>query len=81
VATGIQQTGLVVGVVPEIEEREAAIFCGYTWKEWLEFSLTEPEGRYNRASGIAHYRLHFMIEAHRDDAINDAMDAKSRGGR
>jgi hypothetical protein len=61
-----------------MEEREAAILNGYTWKEWLEFDLLDPEGRWNRASGIAFYRLHHLIEQHIDDAINSEMDRKSK---
>ena len=67
--------------MPEIEEREAAIFCGYTWKEWLEFDLLDQEGRWNRASGIAHYRLHYLIEQHVNDAINNEVDRKSKAAR
>jgi hypothetical protein len=65
--------------VPEIEEREAAIFCGYTWKEWQEFSLLDPEGRWNRAAGIAHYRLHHLIEQHIDDAVNANLNQRYKG--
>jgi len=72
------QTGLLEGVVPELEEREAAVFCGYTWKEWLGFDLLDLEGRYQRSAGIAHYRLHHIIQQHTDDAINDEISRQSK---
>lgn len=62
--------------MPEFEEREAALFCGYTWKEWQEFSLLEPEGRWNRAAGVAHHRLHQLIEAHKDEAVSSSLEQK-----
>lgn len=77
--TGIQQTALLEGLVPEVEEREAAIFNGYTWKEWLEFDLLDPEGRWHRASGIAHYRAHHLIEMHTEEAVNDEIERRSKG--
>lgn len=76
--TGIQQIALLEGLVPEIEEREAAIFSGYTWKEWLEFDLLDPEGRWNRAAGVAHYRLHHLIAQHVDDAISQDVKRQSK---
>lgn len=76
--TGIQIIGLVEGVVAEFEEREAAIFSGYTWKEWQEFDLLDPVGRWSRASGVAHYRLHSLIEQHVEDAISEDIDRRSK---
>lgn len=64
--------------MPEIEEREAAIFCGYNWKEWQEFSLLEPAGRYERAAGVAHFRMHALIERHTEEAISREMDRRSK---
>lgn len=81
VKTGIFQTALIEGLVPEIEEREAAIFCGYTWKEWLEFDLSDPIDRWNRVSGIAHYRIHKIIQSNMDDAVNEHVDRQSRARR
>lgn len=66
-------------MVSEFEEREAAVANGYTWKEWQEFSLLDPEGRWNRAAGIAWYRLRDLVAAHKEDAVNSAMEQKSRG--
>lgn len=65
-------------LVPEYDEREAARFNGYTWKEWLEFDILDAYGRYNRAAGIAYHRVHQMIEAHKDDALNQEMERKTK---
>lgn len=81
VRTGIEITGLLVGLVPELEEREASLFCGYTWKEWNEFSLTDPVGRWERASGIAHYRVHNLIKQHSEDAVSEEIDRRSKAHR
>lgn len=62
--------------MPELEEREAAIFSGYTWKQWLEFDLLDPEGRWNRAAGVAHYRVHQLIEAHKESAVSEDLERK-----
>lgn len=77
IKTGIQQIAVLEGLVPEFEEREAAIYNGYTWKEWLEFDLLDPFGRWHRASGIAAYRMHFLQEAHINDAQNEDMERRS----
>jgi hypothetical protein len=81
VKTGIEIMGLVEGVVPELEEREAALFCGYTWKEWQNFSLLDPIDRYERAAGVAFRRMHILIEQHVDDAVNSEMERKARTKR
>lgn len=52
-----------MGVVPEIEAREAAVFSGYTWPSWNDL---EPD---QRASSVAHYRLHLLIDSHINDAV------------
>lgn len=75
---------MVIGVnaelVPEYDEREAARFNGYTWKEWQEFDLLDPVGRYNRAANVAYHRMHRIIETHTDDAMNQEMERKTRHG-
>lgn len=58
------------GLVPEYEERETAVYVGYTWEKWLDIEYSE------RAKAIAHYRTHLAIEAH----IEDAVDKKTRHG-
>lgn len=60
-----------------MEEREAAILSGYNWKQYLEdFSLTDPEGRWNRAANVAFYRLHHLIQQHVEDAISSDMERR-----
>jgi hypothetical protein len=78
VSTGITWQTLVPGLVAELEEREAAISCGYTWKEWLSFDLRTFEGRIERASGIAHYRMHKLMEMHGEDAVSRETDRRQR---
>jgi len=62
-------------LVPEIEEREAARFAGYTWREWSELS---HEGRVN---GVAHYRVKSLLEAHAQDAVRSEQEARERANR
>lgn len=69
---------MIEGIVPEIEEREAAVFNGYTWKEWLSFDLLDYEGRWHRASCIAFYRIHHLVKSHVDDAINQEVTNRQR---
>lgn len=69
---------MLPGLVPEIEEREAAIFNGYTWREWIAFDLTNELERYQRVAGIAHYRIHQIIEMHRNDAESRELEMRSR---
>ena len=65
VRTGIEYEALVPGLVPEIEEREAARFNGYTWRDWLELE------RHERAAGIGHSRLTHLIALHQHDALRE----------
>lgn len=55
-------------LVPELEEREAAVYVNASWAEWCAMGWQE------RAAAIAHYRLHILIDAH----IQDAIDRESR---
>lgn len=48
--------------MPEIEEREAAVFCGYTWKEWKELAMPE------RVDGVAHFRIRRYVDLNVEDA-------------
>jgi hypothetical protein len=54
----------MLGIVPELEQREAALFCGYGWREYQELDWQE------RSLTVAHYRIHIMIENHVSDAAN-----------
>jgi len=65
----------ISGCVPELEEREAAVYCNYNWAQWLSLDWRE------RAASIAHYRLHWAIERHVQDAVNSAQKKASRGKR
>lgn len=56
------------GYVAEYECREAARFSNYTW---LEF---ESLDRYERATIIAYYRMHGLVERH----VQQAIDGKHR---
>lgn len=66
--TGIEIVTNGSGIVPEYEEREAAVFALVPWAEWDNLNWHE------RASAVAHYRTHYSIEAH----VNDAIDAERR---
>lgn len=59
---------MLPGLVPEIEEREASIFNGYTWREWIRLDYGE------RVDGTAHYRLHRLIALHQSDAEAQAIE-------
>ena len=62
--TGIQYRPPIPGMVPEIEERHAARFGGYRWREWLELPRSE------RINGVAAYRLDRLVEIHSQDALD-----------
>lgn len=62
---GITLTSLN-GCVPELEEREAAVYCNYNWVAWVGLNWRE------RAASVAHYRLHWSIESHVQDAVATA---------
>lgn len=63
---------ILPGLVPELEERESALFCGYKWKEWLALERIE------RAANIAHYRMHRLIEMHGEDAVSRESERRAR---
>lgn len=55
---------MLPGMVPEIEEREAARFGGVPWADW------ERLPRVDRIDGVAHFRLSRLIDLHQSDAHN-----------
>ncbi len=55
---------MLEGLVPEMEEREDSVFAHYTWDRWLGLAWQE------RAQVIAHFRLHHLIDLHRNDAVS-----------
>ena len=69
--TGIQYRPTIPGLVPEIEERHAARFGGYRWKQWLALARQE------RIDGVAAYRLDRLVDLHSQDAV----DRESRSRR
>ena len=70
--TGITYKRQFGGLVPEIEEREAARYNGYTWKEWRELPREE------RVDGIAFFRIRRSIELHQQDAQNKEQERQSK---
>jgi hypothetical protein len=61
------ETGITLeselGLVPEYEEREAARFYSLSMDQWNSSHPME------RAKCVAHYRLHHMIEAFTQKAV------------
>lgn len=70
--TGVHYSALIPGLVPEIEERDAARFGGDTWAEWRKLPYDE------RVTGIAYYRLSRLIEMHKEEAVATAVRPKPR---
>ncbi len=64
---------LVPGLVPTLEERDAAVFSQYNWPSWQALTWQE------RAEAIAHFRLHHIVDLHRNDAV--AREMKNRADR
>lgn len=59
-------------MVPELEERDGAMFSGYTWNQWRDL----PYG--DRVYGIAHFRLSRLIQLHISDAEYRAQESARR---
>lgn len=59
-----------LSIVSEIECREAAIYAHYNYTQFYQLEANE------RASCVAQYRMHFLIEAH----VQQASEAASRAG-
>lgn len=55
-----------------LEEREACLFNGYRWKDWLGLD------RGDRAAGIAHYRVHRLVEMNGEDAVSRESERRAR---
>ena len=72
---GIAFENHIPGVVTEYEAREASIYLGYTWQEWLGLHWFE------RASAVSHYRTHLAIQAHINDEIRIADERRARRKR
>lgn len=61
-------------MVPLFEEMEACRFSGYTWRQWRELDPLE------RGAGVAHHRVHLMVENHKEDAVADRVKAETEKG-
>lgn len=72
VRSGISFAERIPGAVPEYLEREAARFGLYTWRDWMMLPLVE------RVAGVAHYRMHNLIELHEGEAMNAHIEQQSR---
>lgn len=70
VTTGIDYASLLPGLVPLYEEREAAVYGHYRWRDWQNLPAEE------RAAAVAHFRLHRLIDLHQHDALNTAMERR-----
>jgi len=57
-------------LVPLMEEMEAMRFAGYTLRQWTEMESEE------KAFAVAHYRLHGLVEMHKEDAVAEKMKEK-----
>lgn len=56
----------ISGIVPEFDEREAAVYVHLSWEQYKALDSSE------RAAAIAHYRMSQLVKAHIDHALNDA---------
>lgn len=74
VYTGIAYDDLrsQIGMVSEYEEREAAIFGGYTWDRWM------AQDSRDRAAVVAHLRMSTMIRQHSQDAIDREIELREK---
>lgn len=74
VRTGISpnEVRLDLGMVSEFEERQAAVFTGTPWTEWM---ATDPR---ERAASVAHMRYHHLISVHTSDAVNRDTERKRK---
>lgn len=73
----MRYSALLEGLVPEMEEREASVFAQYSWGDWRVLTWQE------RARSIAHFRLHHVIDLHRNDAVSSELRRRTAkaGGR
>ncbi len=61
--------------MPEFEEREAAVYCRYSPREFYDLPIEE------RARCVAQYRMHRLVETHAEDAVSRHLDLKQRTRR
>lgn len=74
IKTGIASADVRIefGLVPEYEERDAAVSGGYLWAEWLELDIRD------RAAIVAFERLKNLIALHSHDAASKQQERASR---
>ncbi len=75
VATGITYLSKLPGLVSEFEEREAARFGHYNWTAWQQLSYED------RAFGVAHYRMHYLVELHQNDAQSKELERRQKNAQ
>lgn len=63
------------GFVSEYEMREACLYVGHTWASWSELDSDE------RASCVAHWRMHLLIEAHVNEAVSKYNSSQAKSGK
>lgn len=61
-----------LGVVPEYEAREAAVYVHCPWDKWIELSYSD------RAYGVAHFRTHLALQAHVQQAAEHYAESETR---
>lgn len=70
--TGVTYSSPMPGLVPEIEEREACRWNGYTWRQW------EGLPRLERVNAVAHFRLANIIDLNQQDAVLKEQERRAR---
>ena len=75
VESGVRYSALLEGLVPEMEEREASVFAQYSWDDWKALTWQD------RAMSIAHFRLHHLIDLHRNDAVSSELTLRAAKAR
>ncbi len=70
--TGITLERGFGGLVPEVEERQAARFSGFNWKEWGKLPVAD------RVDCVAYNRIRRAIEANEEDAREKEVARKRR---
>ena len=72
VRTGLSFGRLLPSLVPLYEEMEAMRFAGYNERAWRRLDTEE------KAFHVAHFRVHGLVEMHKDDAVAERMKASEK---
>lgn len=62
----------MAGLVPEVEERDAARFNGYSWKEWSGLLYED------HVEGVAYFRLRRLIDMHEEDSVAREVERRTK---